>query len=82
MEMEYKGVPYDEVEHPFPPAYRQMFFENIRCGHVSQTAISIVGLEQQSIEDIHLTDVRIEDSKIDFQLEFVNGIYLNKVSIH
>ena len=82
MEMQYKGVPYDEVEHPFPPVYRNMFFENIRCGDVSQTAISIVGLEQQSIENIHLTDVGIKHSKIDFELEFVKGIYLNKVSIH
>lgn len=82
MEMEYKGVPYDEVEHPFPPVYRNMHFEKIQCGNASQTAISIVGLAQQSIEDIHLTDVHMEDSKIDFQLEFVKGFYLNKVSIH
>jgi len=81
MEMEYKGVPYDSVEHPFPPAYRQMFFENIQCGNVSQTAISIVGLEQQFIKDIYLTNIRIKDSEIDFNMKFVENIYLKNVSI-
>ena len=82
MEMEYKGVPYDAVEHPFPPIYREMYFENIHCGNVSQTAISIVGLEQQFIEDIHLINVRIKDSEIDFNLKYVKSIYLKNVTIH
>jgi polygalacturonase len=82
MEMEYKGVPYDPVEHPFPPVYRQMHFENINCGNVSQTAISIVGLEQQFIEDVYMNNVSIKDSKIEFILEFVKGVYLNNVIIH
>jgi polygalacturonase len=82
MEMEYKGVPYDAVEHPFPPIYREMYFENIHCGNVSQTAISIVGLEQQFIEDIYLINVRIKDSEIDFNLKYVKSIYLKNVTIH
>ena len=82
MEMEYKGVPYDSIEHPFPPVYRNMHFKNIQCGNVSQTAISIVGLEQQSIEDIYLDNVNIKNSNTEFKLEFVKGIYLNNVSIH
>ncbi len=82
MEMEYKGVPYDAVEHPFPPIYREMYFENIQCGNVSQTAISIVGLEQQFIEDIYLINVRIKDSEIDFNLKYVKSIYLKNVTIH
>ncbi len=51
------------------------------CGNVSQTAISIVGLEQQFIEDIYLTNVRIKDSEIDFNLKFVKDIYLKNVII-
>jgi len=82
MEMEYKGVPYDTIKHPFPPIYRQMFFENILCGNVSQTAISIVGLEQQFIEDIYLNNVRIRDSEIDFNLKYVKSIYIKNVTIH
>ena len=65
----------------FPPIYRQMHFENIHCGNVSQTAISIVGLEQQFIEDIYLINVRIKDSEIDFNLKYVKSIYLKNVTI-
>lgn len=82
MEMEYKGVPYDAVEHPFPPVYRNMHFENIQCGNVSQTAISIVGLEQQFIEDIFLTNINIEDSENDFNLTFVKNMNFKNLTIH
>ena len=58
-----------------------MHFENIHCGNVSHTAISIVGLEQQFIEDIYLINVRIKDSEIDFNLKYVKSIYLKNVTI-
>jgi hypothetical protein len=59
-----------------------MHFENINCGNVSETAISIVGLEQQFIEDIYLNNVSIKGSKIDFNLKFVKSIYLDDVVLN
>jgi hypothetical protein len=82
MEMQYKGVPYDPVEHPFPPVYRNMHFENIRCGRTTEAAIHIVGLEQRFITDIHLADITLRDTKVDLELEFVKGIFFNNLSIH
>jgi polygalacturonase len=62
METDYKGVAYDPEEHPYPPLYRDMYFENIRCRRAESYGIYLSGLPQKPISGIHLKDITIDEA--------------------
>ncbi len=82
MEMEYKDIRYHPNEHPYPPLYRNIYFENITCEQAEEYGINIAGLEQSPIQNVHLKDVTIKKANPVMNLVNVAGIECDHVIIN
>src|SRR5580700_303641 len=50
------------TNHPYPPVYRDLHFENSAFGKSSGAGISIEGLEQKHITNVFFSDITIESA--------------------
>jgi len=80
--MEYKDVVFDARAHPFPPRYRNIFLENLRCAHAEQIGLNIEGLEQSIIKNVQLKNVTIDKTPVPTNLRFVDPLLCDQVRIN
>ena len=81
METDYKNVKYDPEKHPFAPTFRDMWFENIVCEQVLETAISMEGLEHTPIQNIHFRNITVKRAENGIHTQFTDGITWENVNI-
>lgn len=77
METDYKNVHFDPVEHPYPPTFRDMAFENIKCAKTSRHAFYICGLEQKSIRNLMFRRIDIDEATDKKQIEYAENLEQN-----
>ena len=81
METDYKKVKYDKARHPYPPTFRDMTFENIKCATTSEVAFYISGLKQIPIRNIMFRQIEIGHAKGKKLIEYAEGIKWQDVTI-
>jgi polygalacturonase len=82
MEMEYKNVGYDPVHHPYPPKFRCIHLENIKCERADEIGIDIRGLEVSPVRDITLNQINIKKAKTAVKLDHLNNIDIKDLIIN
>jgi len=82
IETDYKNIQYDSIEHPYPPLYKNMFFNNINCKVATQIGIYIQGIEVKPIENINLCDISILKAKLPYTLNNINSLSIINLQIN
>jgi len=78
LQTDYKGV----RGHPYPPQYRNIHFEDVRCRNARQTGISSLGIAAKPIDGIYLKDITIDEAAADLQIAETRQIDLRNVRIN
>ncbi len=81
METDYKNVHFDPVAHPYPPTFRNMAFENIKCSKTSRQAFYICGLEQKSISNLMFRRIDIDEATDKKKIEYAENLQWQDVAI-
>ena len=78
LETDYKGV----VGHPYPPRYRDLHFEDVRCGQARKTGIYSVGLAARPISGVYFERVAIPSAGEATRIAFTTDIRMRNTRIN
>jgi polygalacturonase len=78
LETDYKGV----RDHPYPSQYRNLHFEDVRCGTARKRGIGSVGIAAKPIDGVYLKDVTIDSAATDIEIANTRNIEMQNVKIN
>jgi polygalacturonase len=78
LETDYKGV----RAHPYPPQYRNLHFEEVRCRNAKKRGISSVGIVAKPIDGVYLKDITIDSAATDVELVSTHNVEMQNVRIN
>jgi polygalacturonase len=65
----------------YPTKFNDFFVTDISCDNVEGTAFKIVGVEDQHIQRVYLSDFEIKNTAKDFEIKYADEIVFNNIII-
>jgi polygalacturonase len=73
---------YKEEGSCCPPAFKNIFIENVTCNSTRDYAISLIGSKKQPLNNIHIKNVTIKNATKTKTIKNVENLVMEKISIN